>query len=69
MYGRLKTNQPEKPNHNMKVVARMHLSDEVQYRLVWPDAGVVPQAQTTQPGLEDGYVWLMKGWCQDVNGE
>lgn len=47
----------------------MHLSDEVQYRLVWPDAGVVPQAQTTQPGLEDGYVWLMKGWCQDVNGE
>lgn len=30
--------------------------------------GVSPQAQAVQPGLEDGYVWLMKSSGQEVNG-
>jgi len=58
---------PEKPDHNMTVVSMMHLTDGIQYRLVGPDAAAYPQAQPVQPGLEDGYVWLMKGSGQDVD--
>ena len=38
----------------------LHLSDGVQYRLVGEKPPEYPMAQPTQPGLEDGYVWLMK---------
>lgn len=58
----------DKPNHHMTVVSMMHLSDGIQYRLVGPDAADYPQAQAVQPGLEDGYVWLMKSSGQEVNG-
>jgi len=58
----------EKPNHNLTVVSMLHLSEGIQYRLVGPDAAAYPQAQPAQPGLEDGYVWLMKDSGQAVNG-
>jgi len=57
----------EKPDHNMTVVSMMHLTDGIQYRLVGPDAVGYPQAQSVQPSLEDGYVWLMKGSGQEVD--
>ena len=49
-----------KPNHGLTVVSMLHLIfNGVQYRLVGEDASMVPGAQTTPPGLEDAYVWLM----------
>ncbi len=54
------TDKPEKPNHNLTVVSMLHLADGIQYRLVGQDADDYPTAEKTQPGLEDGYVWLMK---------
>ena len=63
----LTTNGPEKPDHNLTVVSMLHLTDGIQYRLVGQDASGYPAAQRTQPGLEDGYVWLMKHkGCLDV---
>jgi len=57
----------EKPNHTMTVVSMLHLTDGIQYRLVGPDTSAYPQAQVTQPSLEDGYVWLMKSSGQVVD--
>ncbi len=51
----------EKPDHGLTVVSMLHLAEETQFRLVGPDVAVYPTAQPVQPGLEDGYVWLMKG--------
>ncbi len=62
----LTTTATEKPNHDLTVVSMLHLADGVQYRLVGPAAGDYPNAQLTQPGLEDGYVWLMKSKGQKV---
>jgi ABC-type multidrug transport system ATPase subunit len=56
----LTTDRPEKPDHNLTVVSMLHLTDGIQYRLVGRDANGYPAAEKTQPGLEDGYVWLMK---------
>ena len=53
----LTTDSLEKPDHAMTVISMLHLTDGIQYRLVGPDASAYPQAQVTQPGLEDGYVW------------
>jgi ABC-type multidrug transport system ATPase subunit len=50
----------EKPNHDLTVVSMLHLPEETQYRLVGHDVEAYPEAQPVQPGLEDGYVWLMK---------
>jgi len=61
----LKTDSPEKPDHAMTVISMLHLTDGIQYRLVGPGASAYPQAQATQPGLEDGYVWLMKNAGQE----
>jgi ABC-type multidrug transport system ATPase subunit len=63
----LTTNALEKPDHYMTVVSMMHLTDGIQYRLVGADASAYPQAEPVQPGLEDGYVWLMKGSGQEVD--
>lgn len=57
----------EKPDHGLTVVSMLHLADETQYRLVGPSAESCPAAQTVQPGLEDGYVWLMKRSGQAVD--
>lgn len=54
------TSSGEKPDHNLTVVSMLHLSEGTQYRLVGQEANAYPQATATQPGLEDGYVWLMK---------
>ncbi|MBN1486407.1 MAG: ABC transporter ATP-binding protein [Anaerolineae bacterium] len=54
------TTQPRKPDNGLTVVSMLHLAEGTQYRLVGahpPDYG---DPVTTRPGLEDGYVWLMK---------
>jgi ABC-type multidrug transport system ATPase subunit len=50
----------EKPDHGLTVVSMLHLAEETQYRLVGPGVEAYPAALPVQPGLEDGYVWLMK---------
>ena len=50
----------EKPNHGLTIVSMLHLAEGTQYRLVGEEVNDYPQAQLVQPGLEDGYVWLMK---------
>jgi ABC-type multidrug transport system ATPase subunit len=64
----LTTDKPEKPDHGLTVVSMLHLADGIQYRLVGQDANGYPAAKETQPGLEDGYVWLMKnsGYAVDT---
>ncbi len=49
-----------KPNNGLTVVSMLHMAEGVQYRLVGADAREYPAALPSQPGLEDGYVWLMK---------
>lgn len=56
----------EKPNHDLTVVSMLHLADGTQYRLVGSSVADYPFAQEVQPGLEDGYVWLMKSSGQSV---
>ena len=56
----------EKPDHGLTVVSMLHLAEETQYRLVGSDLNAYPAAQSVQPGLEDGYVWLMKSVGQVV---
>jgi ABC-type multidrug transport system ATPase subunit len=50
----------EKPDHDLTVVSMLHLAEGIQYRLVGSTAEAYPEALPAQPGLEDGYVWLMK---------
>lgn len=50
----------EKPDHDLTVLSMLHLAEGTQYRLVGKSAADYPAAQAVQPGLEDGYVWLMK---------
>jgi ABC-type multidrug transport system ATPase subunit len=65
------TRSPRKPNNGLTVVSMLHLAEGVQYRLVGAGAASgaaadaaacvdYPDALPAQPGLEDGYVWLMK---------
>lgn len=56
----------EKPNHGLTVVSMLHLAEGTQYRLVGDAGQDYPQAQPAQPGLEDGYVWLMKSAGQAI---
>ncbi len=51
---------PRKPDNGLTVVSMLHLAEGVQYRLVGQDPSSYGAAQPAQPGLEDGYVWLMK---------
>ncbi len=55
-----------KPNNGLTVVSMLHMTDGVQYRLVGAEAQEYPDALEAQPGLEDGYVWLMKSSGQEV---
>jgi ABC-type multidrug transport system ATPase subunit len=55
-----------KPNNTLTVVSMLHMTEGIQYRLVGADAQEYPQAALAQPGLEDGYVWLMKSAGQEV---
>jgi ABC-2 type transport system ATP-binding protein len=54
------TRQPRKPDNGMTVVSMLHLAEGVQYRLVGNAPVGYEGAQLASPGLEDGYVWLMK---------
>ncbi len=56
----------EKPDHGLMVVSMLHLAEGTQYRLVGETVADYPSAQAVQPGLEDGYVWLMKGAGQAI---
>jgi ABC-2 type transport system ATP-binding protein len=48
-----------KPTGDMTIISTIHQSDGVLYRVVGtPAAG--EQAISVEPGLEDGYVWLMQ---------
>jgi len=55
------------PNNGLTVVSMLHMPEGVQYRLVGANAQEYPQALPAQPGLEDGYVWLMKSTGQEVS--
>ncbi len=61
----LTMNGMEKPNHHLTVVSMLHLAEGTQYRLVGSNVNGY-NAQPVQPGLEDGYVWLMKQSNQQV---
>jgi ABC-type multidrug transport system ATPase subunit len=58
--------EARKPNNGLTVVSMLHMAEGVQYRLVGADTSQFPEAFQTQPGLEDGYVWLMKSAGQEV---
>jgi ABC-type multidrug transport system ATPase subunit len=57
----------EKPNHGLTIISMMNLAEDTQYRLVGESVADYPTAQPVQPGLEDGYVWLMKGSWQTID--
>jgi ABC-2 type transport system ATP-binding protein len=58
------TQEARKPDNGLMVVSMLHLAEGVQYRLVGASADGYDHAQLTPPGLEDGYVWLMKNTGQ-----
>lgn len=60
------TTSPRKPDNGLTLVSMLHLSDGVQYRLVGEQPQNYTNAQPVQPGLEDGYVWLMKQAGQGI---
>ncbi len=64
----LTTSDAEKPDHELTVVSMPHLTDGIQYRLVGENASAYPHAFASQPGLEDGYVWLMKSAGHELEG-
>jgi len=55
-----------KPDNDLTVVSMQHLAEGTQFRLVGADAGHYANAQPEQPGLEDGYVWLMKNVGESI---
>jgi ABC-type multidrug transport system ATPase subunit len=55
-----------KPNGGLTVVSMRHMADGVEYRLVGQRPAEYPHAEAARPGLEDGYVWLMKNAGQTV---
>ncbi len=56
----LTSNETEKPDHGLTIVSMLHLPEGTQYRMVGEEVNSYPNAVPAQPGLEDGYVWLMK---------
>jgi len=58
---------PDKPDHGLTVVSMLHLAEGTQFRMVGESAAAYPNAQPVQPGLEDGYVWLMKSSGNSVD--
>jgi ABC-2 type transport system ATP-binding protein len=63
----LLNSQGEKPEGNFTIVSMVNMGTYVQYRAVGklaPRAG----AQPVEPGLEDGYVWLMRDQHAPANG-
>ncbi len=58
----------ERPNHDLTVVSMLHLAEGTQYRVVGSHVNGYAQAQEVPPGLEDGYVWMMKSSGHSVEG-
>lgn len=59
----LLTTHGSRPEGNFTIVSALNMGGNVQYRVVGdlsPHVGAVP----TEPGLEDGYVWLMHANAQ-----
>jgi ABC-type multidrug transport system ATPase subunit len=56
-----------KPDNGLTVVSMLHMAEGTQFRLVGADASHYAEAQPAQPGLEDGYVWLMKDAGQSIS--
>jgi ABC-2 type transport system ATP-binding protein len=54
------TTSAHRPENGLTVISMLHLAEGMQYRLVGTHPAEYPGAQTVQPSLEDGYVWLMK---------
>ncbi len=63
----LTSTELEKPDHGLTIVSMLHLAEGTQYRMVGENVESYPNAQPTQPGLEDGYVWLMKNAGQSID--
>jgi ABC-type multidrug transport system ATPase subunit len=63
----LTSNSMERPDHGLTVVSMLHLPDGIQYRLVGSSVEEYPTAEAVKPGLEDGYVWLMRSKGQAVD--
>ncbi|MCP5097671.1 MAG: ABC transporter ATP-binding protein [Chloroflexi bacterium] len=53
------TTNGERPNDQLTVVSTLQLQDGVQYRVLGEPNGY-KAAQTVEPSLEDGYIWLMQ---------
>ena len=49
-----------KPDDGLTVVSMLHMPEGIRYRVVGESAAHYPEAEVEKPGLEDGYVWLMK---------
>lgn len=62
------TQEARKPDNGLTVVSMLHLAEGVQYRLVGAGPSGYDGAQPASPGLEDGYVWLMKKAGQSADG-
>ncbi len=64
----LTTSGLERPNAGLTVVSMLHHADGTQYRVVGEASMVAgyAEAQPVRPGLEDGYVWLMKSQGHSV---
>lgn len=50
---------PQPPPPHATVVSALHLGDTVEYRLI-ADQAPLPHAEPAEPGLEDGYMALMR---------
>lgn len=63
----LLTTPGPRPEGNFSIVSALNVGAGVQYRVVGelsPSSGAVP----TEPGLEDGYVWLMQAYQPTPTG-
>jgi ABC-type multidrug transport system ATPase subunit len=62
----LNVNTSHKPHGDFTVVSTLNMGTSTQYRVVGDANSVVPVAaaggtvEQTAPGLEDGYIWLMR---------
>ncbi|GHO86279.1 ABC transporter ATP-binding protein [Dictyobacter formicarum] len=61
----LLTTQGQKPQGDFIVVSTLHMAQGIQYRVVGEEIAIRQLAGAsitqTEPELEDGYVWLMRG--------
>lgn len=48
-----------RPNGRLSIISTIQFSDRVQYRVMGEDVGGY-DAAPAEPGLEDGYLWLMR---------